>query len=142
MTEPRSSTDRITIDLPADPRHAATARVVVASLAADAGFSVDEIDDLRLALNESVALLVDDDLDGGGSVAMIGGDRIERIEVELHVEPGRMQVEVRRVASSAVPVLDDLADRILTAVVDSHVVGPGVVRLQKAALDTAAPSGR
>lgn len=126
-------TERVMLDLPADPRHAATARVVVASVAADAGFSVDEIDDLRLALNEAVALLVDDESGPGPG---------DRIEVELHIGPGRVDIEVRRPGSGAVPEIDELADRILAAVVDTHVIGPGLVRMHKIARDVSEPGGR
>lgn len=142
MTE-ATTTERIGLDLPADARHAATARVVVASLAADAGFSVDEIDDLRLALNEAVALLADEI--GGtqfGDVTMIGGGSGDRVEVELDVGPGRIVVEVRRPGTMIVPEIDDLADRILSAVVDTHVLGPGLIRLLKTAARTTDPTVR
>lgn len=141
-----ATTERIGLDLPADARHAATARVVVASLAADAGFSVDEIDDLRLALNEAVALLADETDEtaetGVGEVAMIGGGSGDRVEVELDIGPGRMMVEVRRPGTMIVPEIDELADRILSAVVDDHVLGPGLIRLHKTAVQATDPTGR
>ena len=143
MSDPPTSDERIGLDLPADARHAATARVLVASLAADAGFSVDEIDDLRLALNEAVALLVDDgDGEQLGDVTMIGTEAGDRVEIELRITPGTMTIEIRRREAVAVPEIDELADRILAAVVDSHVLGPGLVRLHKAAIPTGAPGTR
>lgn len=140
-----SPTERIRLDLPADPRHAATARVVVASLAADLGFSVDDIDDLRLALNEAVSVLTDstDPADGPDvdpAVSSPNGDA-GRIEIELEVAPTLIEIEVRHGGVSEVPDLDELAERILAAVVDEHHLGPGLVRLTKSASAMSQPSG-
>ena len=46
-------------------RHASTVRVVAASLGADAGLTVDEIEDLRLGVNEAVSVLADVDAPTG-----------------------------------------------------------------------------
>ena len=51
--------------LPLHHRHASTVRVVAASLAADIGFSVDEIEDLRLGVDEAVSVMADADGEPG-----------------------------------------------------------------------------
>ncbi len=105
----------------------ATLRTVAASLGADAGFTVDEIDDLRLAISEVVSSLVDgadspDDrihasfgLDGAGVSVTITTD-----ERELGIE------------------LDELASSILDSVVDDYGVDGTRVTLVKLASEAAA----
>ena len=52
---------RVDVTVPLRPEFASIVRLIAASLGADAGFSVDDIDDLRLALSEVFAALVDGD---------------------------------------------------------------------------------
>lgn len=125
--------DLVLVTIPAHPRHAATARVVASSLSADAGFDVDEIDDLRLAVNEVIALLTDE--------PAIGPD--DCVDLEFLVDTGtdgrrRLQVTASRTGDVDVPSPDDLATRILSAVVDHFDVEAGRFRLVKyTATDTA-----
>ena len=49
----------VRLSLPASPRFLAAARVVAASLGAESGLSVDDLEDLRLGVNELVSLLVE-----------------------------------------------------------------------------------
>jgi serine/threonine-protein kinase RsbW len=111
----------IRLTVPASPRHATTARMVAASLAADAGFDVDEIDDVRLGINEAIAVLTDEPCVDHGDV----------VEVEFNVGDRRIEISVRRPRGPAVPPPDDLAVRILTAVMDQHEFGDGEFRLSK-----------
>jgi serine/threonine-protein kinase RsbW len=113
----------ITLTLPLALRHAATARMVAASLAADAGFSVDEIDDLRLGINEVVSVLADE-ADADGST---------RLTIEFHVGAGRVEATVARTDGAGVTELDELAGRILDAVVDDYQFSRGGFRLTKTA---------
>ena len=53
-----AATDLVEVMLPLEHRHASTVRVVAAALGADAGFDIDEIDDLRLGVDEAVAAIV------------------------------------------------------------------------------------
>lgn len=116
----------VTLHTPADTRHAATARVVAASLAADLGFDVDEIDDLRLAVNEAVALMLDGPA-GGPTDATLG--------VRFSVGADRIAIEVSRSDGADGLAFDDLADRILAAVVDRHEIVGGAICLSKSARD-------
>jgi len=54
----------VRLSLPASPRFLAAARVVATSLGAESGLSVDDLEDLRLGVNELVSLLVES---GGGA---------------------------------------------------------------------------
>lgn len=116
--------ETIRLVLPASPRHAATARVVAASLAADAGFDVDAIDDLRLAVNEAVAVLTDP-VD-----APTGADSV-LIEIEFQVTPGHIDVRLELSEDLGPIEFDELATTILSAVVDHHEVDGRTFRLTK-----------
>lgn len=117
--------EQVRLDVPLDARYATTVRSVVASLAATLGMSVDDIDDLRLGVNEAISLLTD------------RGDEPEDDDARLHVafdtEPGRISVSVRRSGvASTVTDVDGLAQRILDAVVDGWSVdGDGRIELVK-----------
>ena len=54
-----STTGPVRLSLPASPRYLAAARVVAASLGAESGLSVDDLEDLRLGVNELVSVLVE-----------------------------------------------------------------------------------
>jgi serine/threonine-protein kinase RsbW len=103
--------DHAELDLPLSPRYATTVRAVAASMAATLGLSVDDIDDLRLGVNEAISVLtdVDDDTDG-------------RLHVHFTLEPDAISVRVDRRGVDGVPpaAIDALAERILGAVVDAY----------------------
>jgi serine/threonine-protein kinase RsbW len=111
----------VELTLPALPRHATVVRLVAASLAADAGFDVDEIDDVRLGINEAIAVLTDE--------PMVGPD--DCIHIEFSSLPSRIEVRASRPNGVAAPLPDDLAIRILSVVVDEHSFVDGVFRLVK-----------
>lgn len=117
--------DTVDLRIPAETRHVATARVVAASLAADLGFDIDEIDDLRLGVNEAVAVLLD-------AEAGVAGDDLD---ISFRVTGRQLDIEVSRRGITSPVVLDELADRILGAVVDHHAHHDGVVRLSKSSRD-------
>lgn len=116
--------DTVTLSLPLHVRHASTARVVAASLAADAGFSVDEIDDLRLGVNEVVSVLSDD----------ASSDPSARLTVEFAVAPGQVTATISRSDGEGAIELDELAERILDAVVDRYEFARGTFRITKTAV--------
>ena len=99
------------LSVPAEPGSVRLARLVAAGVAADAGLSIDDTEDLRIAVSELVALLIDGP-DGGGAVA---GITYRRSPGEVEVE-GEFRCPTPVVGS---PV-DDLALEILRVVVDDH----------------------
>lgn len=104
----------VELDLPLEHRHASTVRVVAASLGADAGLTVDEIEDLRLGVNEAVSVLADVDATGGA-----------RLRVRFEILGHGMTVTARRSGVDEALSIDDidaLAVRILSAVVDEFRV--------------------
>lgn len=116
--------DHVDLDLPLHSRYASTVRAVTASMAADAGFSVDDIDDLRLGVNEAIAVLTDVD------------ESIEhRLQVRFECDRGQITVRSQRLGG-ADPMTDDdldvLARKILDAVVDGYDVDDaGVMTVTK-----------
>jgi hypothetical protein len=97
--------------------------VVAASLAADAGFSIDEIDDVRLGLNEAVAVLTD-----GASAPEDAG---AALEIEFRVDGRALELVVRSTGDHAAVEPDELAGRILDAVMDRYEYSAGVFRMSK-----------
>lgn len=107
MTAPRP----IKLILPAERSSVRLARILAAGVATDAEFSIDDTDDLRIAVSELVALLVDG-LDGADL----------DVAVEFRRTRGEVVVEGSRPAVAAHPDadVDDLVLDILRVVVDDH----------------------
>lgn len=116
--------DVVELVLPLGHQHAATARVVAASLGADAGLDVDQIDDFRLGVDEAVAIIVD-----------TAGPDSGRVVLQFETSPGA--VTLRAAASPATPLsrddIDTLALRIITAVADEFDVADGALVVVKRA---------
>lgn len=117
-TDRRTASEIVELDLPLHHRHASTVRVVAASLAADLGFTVDEIEDLRLAVDEAVSVMAD--VDAGQDA---------RLHLRFELDGNGLSVAVSRtgvVARITGGDVDELAMRILGAVVDHfEVTGRG-----------------
>lgn len=107
-SEPFEGTIAMTI--PPDARLVRPVRLAVGGLAALAGFDVESIDDLRIAVNELTATLIER---GDGSELSL------QIAV---IAPNRIRVEAST-AAGADPVDDGrftLSDQILSVVADDH----------------------
>jgi anti-sigma regulatory factor (Ser/Thr protein kinase) len=102
----------VQLTAPAEPGSARLARILASGVAADAGLSIDDTEDLRIAVSELVALLVDG-----------VDDPLTSIVVRYRAEEGEVVVDGER---PAVPngddsaAVDDLALEILRVVVDVH----------------------
>lgn len=114
------SADHFEVVVPLRTRYASTLRVIAASLGAEAGFTIDEIDDLRLALDEVFSLLAEQH----------GGDRVRttfridgrELTAQLALESGPIGVRP-----------DELASNILRSVVDQCEFSDESVTLTKVA---------
>ena len=121
--EPTSTDDHFDVIVPLRTRYASTIRMIAASLGAEAGFTVDEIDDLRLALDEVFSLLAEHHV----------GDRVRtRFRLDGHqliaaltLESGQVDVEP-----------DELAANILRSVVDGFEFTSEGVTLTKRASES------
>jgi hypothetical protein len=131
--DPPMGADRSTVRLQVPLRHefASTLRVVVASIGADIGFTVDDIDDLRLAVSE-VFSSFDSGADQTAVVDMAAeattgldadGSNRTAVEVRIGMSTGGAQ-------SGSID-LDELAMTIIRAAVDEFRIDAGVVTLVK-----------
>lgn len=102
--------DGFTIKFPARPGYLYVSRLNASAIGAEAGFDVDELDDLRLAVNETITWLLADP-DSGGDVELI-----------MTAKDGEIRIDGKRNSTSALPErsLDDLIEAILGATVDEH----------------------
>jgi anti-sigma regulatory factor (Ser/Thr protein kinase) len=106
----------VTLTAPAERSSVRLVRILAAGVAANAGLSIDDTEDLRIAVSELVALLVD------------GTDAGSTIEVELGHAAGEVVVEGRRPAvagDAEAAEVDDLVLGILQVVVDDHTFDSG-----------------
>ncbi len=114
MDTPRA----IQLIAPAERGSVRLARILAAGVAADAGLSIDDTEDLRIAVSELVALLVD----GLEEVDEVDASRLS-VAVEFTCAAGEVVVEGHRPAVASHPDtagVDDLALEILRVVVDDH----------------------
>jgi len=88
-------TDEIVLTLPAEPRYGRVARIAAAHLALRKGFSLTEIDDLRLAIDEAIILLLGPGVQPGELTVhyRVGGDTIV-VELE-RANPGELLPDER-----------------------------------------------
>jgi len=111
----------VRLSLPASMRYLSAARVVAASMGAEGGLHVDDLDDLRLGVNELLSLLVEASAPGA------------RIDLEFAVRDG--EINVRGVLDSEVAEaveIDELTRRIVDAVLDHHELDGTSFSLTKA----------
>lgn len=102
--EPKT-TAVVALTIPADPRYLRIARLVVAGLGADADLTVDTIDDLRVAVDEVGALLIEAD-----------GD--DEIAIAFETADGQITIRAARSASTSVPELHPVSRGLLNATTD------------------------
>ncbi len=110
-THPPEPGDTVRLSLPAATRYLAAARVVATSLGAESGLTVDDLDDLRLGVNELVSLLVESAAPG------------TRIDLEFAAGDGEVTVRGRldgEVGPDGPSEIDELTRRIVDAVADHH----------------------
>lgn len=101
--------DLLTLTFPARAGYLRICRITTTTFAGDLGFDVDQLDDLRLAVDEAVAWLLRDDEAGGDvSVVLSAANEVVEIRGERH--------------SHAIPesAVDDLVHAILGATLDEY----------------------
>ncbi len=105
--------DEVRLTVPAMPEFLRLARVTAAGLASRMGFSLDEVEDLRLAIDELCFTLTGAHGRRGGTVAM-----------RYRIGDGCLEVwgEGQFDSAHQPPKLGDLSEVILTALVDEHEV--------------------
>jgi hypothetical protein len=109
----------VSLGFPPSSRFLSAARLVATSLGADAGLTVDDLDDLRLGVNELVTTLVDT-ADGASRIALVYVTEDSSITVSGRVDGPTHDLEP-----------DELSVRILAAVADHYELGPSSFVLTK-----------
>ncbi|MGE3619058.1 MAG: ATP-binding protein [Acidimicrobiia bacterium] len=109
--------DEITLRLPARAGFARVARVAATALAERAGFGLEQVEEVRMAVGEAWALLLGE-ADHDGSV-----------ELHLEVRPDGLGIDLSVLGGpagppTATPGNPAAAATVLARVVDQHVVGP------------------
>lgn len=97
----------VLLTVPADTDVLALVRLNAAMLGAFAAFDVDEVDDLRIAVDEAVA-----------HVASLEGDA--EVRLRFRVWPDSLTIEVERTGTRVIPPLGDLAQIVLQATTDEY----------------------
>lgn len=103
----------VQLAVPATADSVRLVRLVAASLAADERWTLTDIEDIRVAVSELVALLLEGDEPGDKHIHL----RYQRSEEALEIE-GRY--ELTQSTNGDGPAPDDLALEILRVVVDEH----------------------
>lgn len=98
----------VELRLPADSAYASVLRTTTAGLAARLDFTIDDIEDLRIAVGEANAMVLDH------------ADTDTDLVCGFHLSPGEMTISVSVAANAApVPDLDSFAWQVLTTLATS-----------------------
>jgi serine/threonine-protein kinase RsbW len=101
----------VRLSFPADPRHLRLARLTASGFAGDLGFTIDEIEELRLAVDEACAVLVEH--------ARIPA----HVDLVYRADEGGMVIEGRCPTDDGEGVpLHPVAEAILSTTVDAYGV--------------------
>lgn len=111
--------DTVELTVPADPAYISVLRTVTASLAARRDFTIDEIDDLRIAVDEASALLLPHAAAGASLSASFGGtDASLTVGVSVPAADGAAKPDQ---TSFAWMVLAALADTVASSADDNRL---------------------
>ena len=114
----------VQLTAPAERSSARLARLVASGVGAEAGLSIDDTEDLRIAVSELVALLVDGVENPGLSIHVTYLSAPGEVTVEGEGEAGPTASGTAGAsgapAAGGPPAVDDLALEILRVVVDVH----------------------
>jgi anti-sigma regulatory factor (Ser/Thr protein kinase) len=114
----------VQLTAPAERSSVRLARLVASGVGAEAGLSIDDTEDLRIAVSELVALLVDGVEDPRRSIQVTYLSTPGEVTVEGHGDAGPAASAATEAAgppgSDAPPAVDDIALEILRVVVDVH----------------------
>lgn len=132
MAEPSTFEDGVVhLSVPAATANLRVLRLVAASVAADLDFGIDEVEDVRVAVDELAALLLEADPgtpadgNGDGGAAADGSDG-RRLDVHLRSDGGVLEVRGSCPApaeADSIPELHDVAAELLSLLVDEYEVG-------------------
>jgi hypothetical protein len=115
MAAEQPTQDEVRLAVPATPEFLRLARVTATGLASRLGFTFDEVEDLRLAIDELCYSLI-------GSKGRSGTVELRYVVLAQALEVEGVGAFEETVAELA---LSELSERILTALVDEHELSSG-----------------
>lgn len=110
--QPAEPTGPVQLVLPAQARYLRLARLTAAGLAGDLGYGVDAIEDLRIAVDELSAAVIED-ADPASSLAIVYRDDGDALVVEGRCDD----------TAAPAPELHRVAQELLAMLADDHAVG-------------------
>ncbi len=110
--------DHIVIQVPATATSSPLIRLAATQLAAQCGFDHDQVEDVRIAVSESIRILIGAPADDGGGS---GSDR-PRLVADFLVGPRSIAAAVRLEAETPAAGVDDDSARILEATTTSYTI--------------------
>ena len=112
--------DEVSLKFPASFEYIRLARLVASGLAAQVNFNLDDIEDLRIAVDELCSALVE-----------AAADRTSTVTVTFSVDDQQihMEADVPTVGANGSYVIDDISSHILRAAVDRHELEQAAERL-------------
>ena len=105
--------------VPAAPEYLRLVRLTAAGLASRLGFTFDEVEDLRIAVDELCFHLL------GESDEEVPLDDLRTMDLVYSAGPDVITITGRTGLSGAVPERSELSEQILDALVDEHEVSGG-----------------
>jgi len=110
----------ISLRFPASLEYIRLARLLASGLAAQMNFTLDDIEDLRIAVDELCSAFVE-----------AAADRTCTVTVAFRIDGQQIQMEadVPTAASNGAYVIDDISAHILRAAVDRHELEQAAERL-------------
>lgn len=118
--------DQIRLRLPADPAYGRVARITASSLALRLGLPFQRIDDLRLAIDEAVVLLLRDEPEDGSlsvTFSMVDHGLVVELVGSPNAPPLSSDADIERFANLVEPIVDQ-AELIVRA------EGGSIIRLE------------
>jgi serine/threonine-protein kinase RsbW len=112
--------DIVELSIPVRADLVVLARLTAATVASRASFDVEEIEDLRLAVDELCVSLVDEGATGRLALRFIRGNHEIEVSCMYHPESGSGASAAASGAEAAGASSDGLSARILDALVDEH----------------------
>jgi serine/threonine-protein kinase RsbW len=109
----------VDLTIPADPAMVSVLRSVTATLAARRDFTIEEIDDLRIAVDEACALLLPHRADGARLEARFHGSA-DTVVIEVRIKPTSDSKGIDQ-SGFAWLVLSSLADEVTSDVSDNNL---------------------
>jgi len=114
----RSSEDRVDLSIPVRADLVVLARLTAATMASRAEFAVEEIEDLRLAVEELCLSLVRGD--GEGRLHLRYTRLDDLVEISCSLEPDGTEQKTAPDSQQGQHAVNELSLRILDALVDEH----------------------